>query len=32
MFACPYFKHDPDRYRLKRTCCGPGWLDFHRLK
>lgn len=31
-FACPYFKHDPDRYRVERTCCGPGWLDLHRLK
>ncbi|KAK1772731.1 hypothetical protein QBC33DRAFT_464203, partial [Phialemonium atrogriseum] len=31
-FACPYFKHNPDRYRNERTCCGPGWTTVHRLK
>lgn len=31
-FACPYYKHDPGKYRQERTCCGPGWQDLHRLK
>jgi hypothetical protein len=29
--ACPYFKHDPRRYR-KRVCCGPGFATVHRVK
>lgn len=31
-FACPFFKHDPNRYRHKRTCGGPGWPTVHRMK
>lgn len=31
-FACPYYKHDPDRYRNRRTCGGPGWPTAHRMK
>lgn len=31
-FACPYYKNDPERFRDKRTCCGPGWDSVHRLK
>ncbi len=31
-FACPYFKHDPAKYRHERTCCGPGFPDAHRVK
>jgi hypothetical protein len=31
-FACPYFKKDPVKFRNCRTCCGPGWHDFHRVK
>ncbi|KAF9731935.1 hypothetical protein PMIN06_000279 [Paraphaeosphaeria minitans] len=31
-FACPFFKHDPHRYRQKRTCGGPGWPTVHRMK
>jgi len=31
-FACPYYKHDPDRYRNRRTCPGPGWGTVHRMK
>ncbi|KAL1882362.1 hypothetical protein VTK73DRAFT_1921 [Phialemonium thermophilum] len=32
LYACPYYKHDPDKYKLVRTCCGPGWESLHRLK
>ena len=31
-FACPFFKHDPNRYRHRRTCGGPGWPTVHRMK
>ena len=31
-FACPFFKHDPNRYRNRRTCPGPGWPTVHRVK
>jgi hypothetical protein len=31
-FACPFYKHDPDRYRTRRTCPGPGWPTVHRMK
>ncbi|KAF2640667.1 hypothetical protein P280DRAFT_549491 [Massarina eburnea CBS 473.64] len=31
-FACPFFKHDPNRYRNQRTCPGPGWPTVHRMK
>lgn len=31
-FACPFYKHDPDRYRNRRTCPGPGWPTVHRMK
>lgn len=30
--ACPYFKHDPRKYRAWNTCCGPGWSSTHRVK
>lgn len=32
LFACPYFKHNPRRYRHERTCLGPGWETIHRVK
>lgn len=32
MLACPFFKHNPHRYKEKRSCVGPGWKDVHRLK
>ena len=32
MFACPFSKHDPVKYRNVKTCCGPGWKDVHRVK
>jgi hypothetical protein len=32
LFACPYFKSNPQRYQRCRTCCGPGWSTVHRLK
>ncbi|KAI0853020.1 hypothetical protein F5Y00DRAFT_257675 [Daldinia vernicosa] len=32
MFACPYFKHNPSKYKEWRTYPGPGWLDVHRVK
>ena len=31
-FACPYFKHNQKKYTTERTCCGPGWIDVHRVK
>lgn len=31
-FACPFYKHDPLRYRNRRTCPGPGWQTVHRMK
>ncbi|KAK3683381.1 hypothetical protein B0T22DRAFT_411359 [Podospora appendiculata] len=31
-FACPFSKHDPERYKSVKTCCGPGWTDVHRVK
>lgn len=31
-FACPFFKHEPNRYRNRRTCPGPGWPTVHRMK
>jgi hypothetical protein len=30
--ACPFFKHNPEKYGRKRTCCGPGWDTVSRLK
>ncbi len=30
--ACPYFKNNPRRYRLSRSCPGPGWGTVHRVK
>ncbi|OLN87335.1 hypothetical protein CCHL11_03672 [Colletotrichum chlorophyti] len=31
-FACPFYKHDPVRYKNHRSCVGPGWTELHRLK
>ncbi|KXH35482.1 hypothetical protein CSAL01_01563 [Colletotrichum salicis] len=31
-FACPFYKHDPARYKSHRTCVGPGWHEIHRMK
>lgn len=31
-FACPFYKHEPHRFRSRRTCPGPGWLTVHRMK
>jgi hypothetical protein len=31
-FACPFYKYDKKRYAKHRTCCGPGWIDIHRVK
>lgn len=31
-FACPFYKHEPSRFRSRRTCPGPGWLTVHRMK
>ncbi|TDZ40484.1 hypothetical protein C8035_v004144 [Colletotrichum spinosum] len=30
--ACPFFKHNPRKYKNKRPCCGPGWDHVHRIK
>ncbi|KAK3315505.1 hypothetical protein B0H66DRAFT_346136 [Apodospora peruviana] len=31
-FACPFYVHNPDKYKRVPTCCGPGWTDVHRVK
>lgn len=33
-FACPYFKHDPEKYCKGKwkLCGGAGWEEVHRLK
>jgi hypothetical protein len=31
-FACPFYKHNPVKFRSNRTCRGPGWWDVHRVK
>ncbi|SCO06426.1 uncharacterized protein FFB20_12598 [Fusarium fujikuroi] len=31
-FACPFFKHEPERYKTIRSCMGPGWTNVHRVK
>ncbi|KAK2027555.1 hypothetical protein LX32DRAFT_436000 [Colletotrichum zoysiae] len=30
--ACPFFKHNPRKYKNQRPCCGPGWDRVHRIK
>ncbi|OHW98968.1 hypothetical protein CSPAE12_02357 [Colletotrichum incanum] len=30
--ACPFFKHNPRKYKTQRPCCGPGWDHVHRIK
>ncbi|KAF2493129.1 hypothetical protein BU16DRAFT_563306 [Lophium mytilinum] len=30
--ACPYFKHNPSKYRDITPCRGPGWTELSRLK
>lgn len=32
LFACPYYKYNPRKYRRWRTCFGPGWRSVHRVK
>ena len=31
-YACPYFKRNPQRYKQRRSCAGPGWSDISRIK
>ncbi|KAG5794490.1 hypothetical protein H9Q69_006446 [Fusarium xylarioides] len=31
-FACPFYKHDPERYETSRAYSGPGWQTVHRVK
>jgi hypothetical protein len=31
-FACPFLKHNPQRYRKAKSCPGPGWNTIPRLK
>ncbi|KAI0900678.1 hypothetical protein F4806DRAFT_164844 [Annulohypoxylon nitens] len=30
--ACPYYKHDPIRFKHSRSCAGPGFSGIPRLK
>lgn len=30
--ACPYFKHNPRKYKNVHSCLGPGWVPIARLK
>ena len=32
LFACPYYKHDPTKWRYQKVCCGPGWRDTRGVK
>jgi hypothetical protein len=39
LFACPFYKHDPQKYRMNnltgrtyRSCEGPGWKSTARIK
>ncbi|KAM0556473.1 hypothetical protein ACHAO7_002599 [Fusarium culmorum] len=32
LFACPFYKHDPVKYKNSRSCVGPGWKSVHRVK
>ncbi|KAF2635690.1 hypothetical protein P280DRAFT_169285 [Massarina eburnea CBS 473.64] len=31
-FACPYFKHNPQRYHDQGPCAGPGFASIARVK
>ncbi|KAE9978336.1 hypothetical protein EG328_001510 [Venturia inaequalis] len=31
-FACPFYKHDSQRYGSRRSCSGPGWPTVHKMK
>lgn len=31
-FACPFLKHDPEKYRKLRPCAWTGWSSVHRVK
>ena len=31
-FACPFYKHDPEKYKHWKHCPGPGWDTVHRVK
>lgn len=31
-FACPFFKNNPRKYGVVRSCMGPGWPSAHRVK
>jgi hypothetical protein len=31
-FACPFFKHDPTKYREVKPCGSTSWPDVHRVK
>ncbi|KAF2728720.1 hypothetical protein EJ04DRAFT_476937 [Polyplosphaeria fusca] len=31
-FACPYYKRNPERYIMRRSCVGPGWDEVRRVK
>lgn len=31
-FACPFFKHNPNKFIDERSCCGPGWTNTQRVK
>ncbi|KAK4185811.1 hypothetical protein QBC35DRAFT_296604 [Podospora australis] len=32
LYACPFYKHNPTKYKHVKTCCGPGWPSVHRVK
>lgn len=31
-YACPYFKRNPQKYKQRRSCAGPGWPNVYRIK
>lgn len=32
LFACPYYKHNPAKWKHQRLCCGSGWNSVYRVK
>lgn len=31
-YACPFFKHNPQKYGSRSSCSGPGWESVYRVK
>lgn len=31
-FACPFYRRNPRKHLMQRSCAGPGWHSVHRVK